>query len=115
MKLEKVIFPEDGNLESIERWAFFNNDKLHTVVVPHKFKSFGVGTFYSCDSLSTLVIYNETPPSGATGLFYDGYNQGFLNKPDVSFVVYVPDAAVSIYRNSAWGMYTIRPISQIDN
>lgn len=112
MKLEKVIFPEDGNLESIERWAFFNNDKLHTVVVPHKFKSFGVGTFYSCDSLSALVIYNETPPSGAEGLFYDGYNQGFLNKPDVAFVVYVPDSAVSIYRNSAWGMYSIRPISE---
>lgn len=112
MKLEKVIFPEDGNLETIERWAFFNNDKLHTVVVPNDFKSFGVGAFYSCGALSSLVIYNETPPSGAEGLFKDGYNANFSKKPKVEFTVYVPDNAVATYRNSAWGMYNIKPISE---
>ena len=111
MKLEKVIFPKDGNLKSVGRWAFFNNDKLHTVVVPQNFESFGVGAFYSCASLSSLVIYNETPPSGASSLFNDGYNEGFFAKPQLAFTVYVPDNAVETYKQSSWGQYNIRPIS----
>ena len=112
MKLEKVIFPKDGNLKSVGRWAFFNNDKLHTVVVPQNFESFGVGAFYSCASLSTLVIYNDIPPSGADGLFNDGINDRFFFKPTVPFTVYVPDEAVETYKQSSWGQYNIRPISE---
>ena len=113
MKLEKVIFPKDGNLKSVGRWAFFNNDKLHTVIVPQNFESFGVGAFYSCASLSTLVIYNKIPPSGADGLFNDGYNDRFFYKPTVPFTVYVPDDAVETYKESSWGQYNIRPISEL--
>lgn len=112
MKLEKVIFPQDGSLRYIEANAFFSCNKLKEVVVPEKFKRFGIGAFYGCDSLSSLVIYNLTPPNGADDIFADRWNEGFYDRPNVPFTVYVPDESVSRYKNSAWSKYSIKPISE---
>ena len=112
MKLEKVIFPQDGSLRYIEADAFFSCNKLKEVVVPEKFKRFGIGAFYGCDNLSSLVIYNLTPPNGADDIFADRWNEGFYDRPNVPFTVYVPDEAVSRYKNSAWSKYSIKPISE---
>ena len=111
--LQEVIFPKDGKLKEFQRWCFFNCGKLQKVVVPENFESFSVGTFYKCGALSTLIIYNEIPPSGATMLFKDGYNENFEYGPAVDFIVYVPDEAVNEYLKSEWRRYNIRPISDI--
>ena len=113
MNLKSVVFPENANLESIGRESFFNCGELELFVVPENFKSFGIGCFYACDNLTSLVIYNKTPPAGSLGLFADWRNEGFYDSSDVDFKVYVPDEAVESYKESSWGNREIRPISEI--
>ena len=115
MDLKRVIFPKDGNLKSIGSNSFFHCHKLELFVVPKDFESFGYGCFYACDNLSSLVIYNETPPSGSSGLFADRWNDGFYNRPDVEFTVYVPDNAIDIYLQSEWRNRNIKRISEIES
>ncbi len=115
MDLKRVIFPKDGNLKSIGSNSFFHCHKLELFVVPKDFESFGYGCFYACDNLSSLVIYNETPPSGSSGLFADWWNDGFYNSPNVEFTVYVPDNAIDTYLQSEWRNRNIKRISEIEN
>ena len=115
MDLKRVIFPKDGNLKSIGSNSFFHCHKLELFIVPKDFESFGYGCFYACDNLSSLVIYNEIPPSGSSGLFADWWNDGFYNSPEVEFTVYVPDNVVDVYLQSEWGNRNIKRISEIES
>ena len=114
--LKRVEFPKDGNLKRIETMAFYWCNNLSTVIVPEGFKSFGSGVFEKCTNLTTLVIFNPTPPS-----FGDLFNMHTLNdeyfhtKPHPSFTVYVPDEAIETYKQSAWNRYRIEPISNIEH
>lgn len=114
--LTRVEFPKDGNLKKIETMAFYWCNNLSTVIVPEGFESFGSGVFEKCTNLTTLVIFNPTPPS-----FGDLFNMHTLNdeyfhtKPHPSFTVYVPDEAIETYKQSAWSGYRIEPISNIEH
>ena len=114
--LKRVEFPQDGNLKRIETMAFYWCNNLSTVIVPSEFESFGSGVFEKCTNLTTLVIFNPTPPS-----FGNLFNMNTLNdeyfhtKPHPSFTVYVPDEAVETYKQSAWSGYRIKPISNIEH
>ena len=110
--LERVEFPKDGNLKRIDDMAFFKCSNLSTVIVPCSFESFGSGVFEGCGNLTTLVIYNPTPPS-VGDIFNQTPSEYWQTKVHPSFTVYVPDDVVETYQQSAWAQYLIKPISSI--
>lgn len=112
--LERVEFPKDGNLKRIDDMAFFKCSNLSTVIVPCSFESFGNGVFEGCGNLTTLVIYNPTPPS-IEDIFNQTPSEYWQTKVHSSFSVYVPDDAVETYQQSAWAQYSIKPISSIEH
>ena len=113
--LTRVEFPKDGKLKRIETMAFYWCNNLSTVIVPEGFESFGLGVFEKCTNLTTLVIFNPTPPSfGNLFNMHTLNDEYFHTKPHPSFTVYVPDEAIETYKQSAWRGYRIEPISSIE-
>ena len=114
--LTRVEFPEDGKLKRIETMAFYWCNNLSTVIVPEGFESFGAGVFEKCTNLTTLVIFNPTPPShGNLFNMHTLNNEYFHTKPHPSFTVYVPDESIETYKQTAWCSYRIEPISSIQH
>ena len=93
--------------------VFSYNKNLSLAILPETLTMLGVGTFYQCSSLSTLVIKAITPPT-----LYGGA----LTSTSSSLRIYVPDpdgtgVIVQSYKNATnWSSYasSIFPISQLD-
>ena len=114
--LTEVVFPADGKLRKIETHAFYWQNSLKTVILPSQFEHFEDGVFERCFALENLVIYNTVPPQIDGDIFNSDGNlmndEKWHTKPNKKFIVYVPDDAVETYKNSIWGKYTIKGISE---
>lgn len=85
--------------------AFGQCDNLKLVILPETLETIGGYIFYKCTSLETVVCHAITPPT----LYSTS-----LSSTNSTFVIYVPDASVTAYREaSGWSAYADRiyPIS----
>ena len=116
--LKSVVFPEDGNLKTIETMAFYWSNNLETVVLPNGFEKIGDGAFEKCYNLKNLIIYNEIPPLSGGDIFNRNAtlsnDKYWHTRPNASFVIFVPDSAIDAYTNSILGKYKICPISSFN-
>lgn len=114
--LTEVIFPSDGQLKIVETLAFYWQSGLKTVILPCNLECLEDGVFERCFALENLVIYNTVPPQMEGDIFNSDVNlmndENWHTKPNKNFVVYVPDDAIETYKNSIWGKYTIKGISE---
>jgi len=80
--------------------AFFNNDKLVSVVIPEEIKFIGVTAFFSCTFLESVTVLSEIPPVLNGDNVFDPYNPLSLLK------IYVPAGSVEAYKNASfWDEY----------
>lgn len=79
---------------------------LKVVVLPSSLTNIDIFSFYGCESLTSVVVQNETPPT---------LNSRAFDNSNSTFVIYVPDSRVTAYREaSGWSAYAgrIYPISE---
>lgn len=62
-KLEKVIIPDDSNLETIGDYAFGYNYVLSNINLPKTLKTIGESSFSYCRGLSKVTLKATTPPT----------------------------------------------------
>lgn len=78
--------------------AFLNNSQLSSVVIPSSVTGMGVMCFAGCTGMTEMIFSRTTPPTLGTNAF-----------ATTTFTIYVPDAAVSVYKSeSGWSDYTSR-------
>lgn len=107
-KIEHLIL---SNIEQItgatnNQGAFANNISLKTVDIGVHCLSIGRSDFGLCTSLETFVCRASTPPSLHSETFKGASS---------SFLIYVPDASVTAYREASnWSIYAdrIKPLSE---
>jgi hypothetical protein len=86
--------------------AFGQCDNLKLVTLPETLETIGGYIFYKCTSLEVVVCHAITPPTLDSTSF---------NRTNSTFVIYVPDASVTAYREaSGWSAYAdrIKPLSE---
>lgn len=86
--------------------AFGQCDNLKLVILPETLETIGGYIFYKCTSLETVVCHAITPPT----LYSTS-----LSSTNSTFVIYVPDASVTAYREaSGWVNYAdrIKPVRE---
>lgn len=109
MHLKEVIFPQDGHLQKIGQYSFYQCLKLEKVVLPANFSGFERGCFYDCRELKQLIIYNEVPPQGLDIAFN---SEAYTYNPPKNLVVYVPTNAIETYK-AQWVSFKIKSIEEI--
>ena len=101
--LEKATIPD--TVVSINRDAFDNCGNLKTIVIGAGIETIARGIIYRCLKIESIVCKSVTPPS---------FEEGFVGT-NSTFLIYVPDASVTIYRDaSVWSQYSdrIKPLSE---
>lgn len=80
--------------------VFRGCSNLELVVLPSTLVSIGVGTFYHCVNLKTLICNTETPPT---------LNSSALIDTNAELAIYVPDASVEAYKTATnWSSFASR-------
>lgn len=59
VKLNKVVFEDQSNIQSIGIYAF-SSSSIASFVIPDKVKSIQIRTFFYCENLKTVEFSNET-------------------------------------------------------
>lgn len=82
----------------------FDYTNLESVYLPATIENIGYRAFYSCQQLSSLIVYAMTPPTLESNVF--------TGVPD-GLVVYVPAAAIAQYQDAAgWKNFMLLPIQE---
>ena len=95
-----------GGVTVVDSYAFYGTASLKKVVLPQTLTNINMQAFAYCSALETVICHNTTPPTLNT--------QGFMST-NSSFIIYVPDASVTAYREaSVWVNYAnrIKPLSE---
>ena len=96
----------DENAVTRTMGVFRDCKRLKVVVLPSSLTNIDIFSFYGCESLTSVVVQNETPPT---------LNSRAFENSNSTFVIYVPDSSVTAYREaSGWSAYAgrIYPISE---
>lgn len=93
--LKSLVLPE--GVQVIESQAIREMRNLEILILPSTITKMGMGTFYGCKKLKTVVLKAEECP------VYGGVD---LNASDFdNMILYVPSESVETYKeNSSWGM-----------
>lgn len=89
---------------SIGNSAFYGCSTLTTISIPDNVVSIDGSAFYNCSGLTSVTCLTPTPPTLASGVFYNTNN----------CPIYVPASSVSAYKSATnWSTYAdrIQPIS----
>lgn len=93
--LKSLVLPE--GVQVIESQAIREMNNLEILILPSTITKMGIGTFYACNKLKTVVLKAEECPA------YSGVD---LNASDFdNMILYVPSESVETYKeDSSWGM-----------
>lgn len=101
--LVSVYIP--ANVTSIGDGAFQNVSSLTNVVIPANITSIGSNAFSRCSGLTYIKCLAVTPPTLG--------NSTALGQANYTYLIYVPDASVSAYKNAWSGVASrIYPLSE---
>lgn len=109
-KVERIInlgqITQITNSSTGSEAPFYQCSNLKLVTLPETLTLIGGYIFYGCTSLEIVICNAVTPPT---------LNSTSFNNTNSTFVIYVPDASVTAYREaSGWTAYAdrIKPLSE---
>ncbi len=101
---KEVVIPpsyKDLSVFKIGEGAFFNNDKITSVVIPDSVTSIGKYAFYNCNKLANVTLGNGTDRIGF-GAFY--------NCTSLASII-IPDSVTSIGSHAFYTSFSLKTIN----
>lgn len=112
--LKSVNFESNSQLKTINNWAFYACHGLQNITIPTGVTTVGDGAFWGCEYLSDLTLpstvqkINDNGFDGCIGLnkikveatLPPAVSAKTFNRVNKNAAIYVPDASVSIYKNT---------------
>lgn len=81
------------SVQTIPAGAFYNQPHLTNVTIPHSVTSIGNYAFYNCDSLSSVVMEGEIPPTLDGAVFSNSVNGRMFYVPCGTYENYIADSS----------------------